>query len=226
MLTGCAQLTNLNDKESDELAEYMAGTVLRYTKNYDEALIYPAKNDETTLPSNNTDITNINSASNEENTSNNSQTTTTTPSTDSKNSSVSMEELFENVGNNKYTVSYVGYENFTSYPNDNEYFIIEPAQGNKLMVFSFSIKNNNKDSINVNLVNKKIHYSLNNAEGKSYRPAVSLLANDIQYLKDNIKGNHTIKAVLVFEVSKNIKVDDLSLVIKYSGKSSVISIHE
>lgn len=226
MLTGCAQLTNLNDKESDELAEYMAGTVLRYTKNYDEALVYPAKSEDTTHTNGNTGIIENNPVSEEDSTSTstNNQTPTTAPNSDKKNNSISIEELFNSVGDNKYSVSYAGYENHTSYPNDNEYFTIEPMKGNKLMVFSFDMKNKEKDPININLVNEKIYYTLKNTAGKTYKPAISLLSNDIQYLKDSIKGNKTLKAVLVFEVSKNIKADDLSLVIKYSGKSSVISI--
>lgn len=229
LLTGCAQLTNFNDKESDELAEYMAGTVLRYTKNYDEALIYPGETiDSTNI---NGGIIDRNPVSEEDSTSTTNTpdttkapTTVKAPGTDKKDNTISIEELFNNVGDNKFTVSYLGYENHTSYPNNNDYFTIEPTKGNKLMVFSFSIKNMDKDTRNVNFVNKKIYYTLKNISGKSYKPAVSLLTNDIQYLKEKINRNESLKTVIVFEVPQDIKVDDLSLVINYGSKSSVISI--
>lgn len=223
MLTGCAQLTKLDDKESDKLAEYMAGTVLRYTKNYDEALIYPGEVHETTSANGNTVSNNTDSESEEEIINTQKPAATEAVNTNIQNN-ISLEELFKNVGDNKYSVSYTGYESHTSYPNDNQYFTIEPANGNKLMVFSFNIKNTQDKSISINLVDKKINYTLKSSSGKSYMPAVSLLANDIQYLKDTIKVNESFKAVIVFEVPGDAKGEDLSMIIGYSGKSSVINI--
>lgn len=223
-LTGCAQLTKLDDKQSDEVAEYMAGTVLRYAKNYDEALIYPEH-----LIDANGNIISDDSKTGTKNTA--SENTTSKEPTkaldaDKQSNSVDVKELFNTIGDNKYSINYTGHESYTSYPNDNDYFTLEPTKGNKLLTFSFTIKNLNNKALNIDLVNKKISYTLENVSGRNYKPAVTLLTNDIQYLKNTIEANASLKAVLVFEIPENTKEKDLSLNINYSGKSSVINIEK
>lgn len=222
MLTGCAQLTKLNDKQSDEVAEYMAGTVLRYTKNYEEALIYPDEVNDSEGTGSETDTNN--GSSGVDVTTTESTVSLVSPATDKPKDILSVKELFEIISDSKYSVSYAGHASYTSYPNDNEYFILEPTQGNKLVTFTFTLKNTQKKDLSINLVDKKISYTLKNSSGGSYKPSVTLLTNDIQYLKNTIKANQSLKAVLVFEIAKDTDEKDLSLVIDYSEKSSVINI--
>lgn len=222
MLTGCAQLTNLNDKQSDEVAEYMAGTVLRYTKNYEEALIYPDDMKELTGLGSNSETLNLSVESDGTTTEN---SVSLVPAvTDKQEDILSVKEIFELISDSKYAVTYTGHASYTSYPNDNDYFTLEPTMGNKLLTFTFTFKNTQKKDISIDYVDKNIDYTLESLSGSSYKPSVTLLTNDIQYLKSTIKANQSLKAVLVFEVAKDTKEKDLSLVIDYSGISSVINI--
>lgn len=240
LLTGCAKMTDLTDNESDKLAEYMAGTVLSYAKNYDEALIYPEEEkdatkeladatDNTEDGDSNKDAVGDLDADSHENIDNNSNTNAsnnTTPEIETGSgevTSVSLKNLFHQVGDNQYTLSYTGYEDYTSYPSENDYFTIEPAEGNKLVLFNFSIKNITKKSVKVNMLNKKIQYTLKDTTGKSYNSSVSLLSNDIHYFNETLKANKSKKAVLVFEISKDIALKDLSLFIDYNEIRTVIS---
>lgn len=234
MLTGCAKLTDVTEQQSDELAEYVAGTVLRYTKNYDEALIYPDTTKEEVLPVKNTslveeknDTTKIENVTDETvKTPQNTETTqvkeeeVTEPAKDS----VSVKQLFEEVIGNKYVVSYKGNESYKTYPKSNESLTLEAEKGYKFITFKFNVKNTTKKESNVNLVNKDITYSLSNKSGVSYKPCITLLTNDIQYFKAKIGSNKSKKAVIIFQVPEDVKEKDLTLSINYKDKSAVIAL--
>lgn len=46
VLTGCASSISLTDNESDLVAEYIAGLMFKYDKNYEETLILPEEETE------------------------------------------------------------------------------------------------------------------------------------------------------------------------------------
>lgn len=227
MFTGCAQLIDLNEKESDVLAEYMASTMLRYDKNYDEALIYPEETAETadsvktgsdtdTKPDNTTEQTGDDNAS-------------VTPDTsgDSQYGAVaSLAGMFKDILKDNFSISYEAYKSYDSYPDEDQLFTIEASKGKKLLVFNFNVKNITDKNKKLDLMNYSIAYQLTDNKSIVYYPMMTLLNNDIQYINLGIAAGTTKKAVVLFEVPKDIDMSDMLLALTYKDKTTFLDIDQ
>ncbi|WOO36228.1 DUF4352 domain-containing protein [Anaerocolumna sp. AGMB13020] len=237
MFTGCAKMTDLSDQQSDVIAEYMAGSVLRYTDNYKEALIYP---EDTKDEQNNGSIINESKdTTTEENTANtapdneetNKGAVTTGNSTGTKNteavkSDLTYQEFYKIISDNKYQFKYTDYKLQTSYAQREAYFTLTPTSGNKLLAVNFKVSNKSKSSVKVNLEKIHIVYKLSTKDGKSYSPMVTLLDTDLKYLNLTLKSGKSDDAVLLFDVPENLKTDGLTLSISLNGQKAIIDLNE
>ncbi len=237
MFTGCAKMTDLSDQQSDVIAEYMAGSVLRYTDNYKEALIYPEdmKEEQT----NGTVINESNDTAKEENTANtatdkqdtNKGAVTTGNSTGTKNtetekSDLNYQEFFKIISDDKYQLKYTDFKLQLSYAQRDAYFTLTPTSGNKLLAVNFKVSNKSKSSAKVNLDKIHIAYKLSTKDGKTYSPMVTLLDTDLKYLNITLKSGKSDDAVLLFDVPENLKTDGLTLSISLNGQKAIIDLNE
>lgn len=237
MFTGCAKMTDLSDQQSDVIAEYMAGSVLRYTDNYKEALIYPEdmKEEQT----NGTVINESKDTAKEENTANtatdkqdtNKGAVTTGNSTGTKNtetekSDLNYQEFFKIISDDKYQLKYTDFKLQLSYAQRDAYFTLTPTSGNKLLAVNFKVSNKSKSSAKVNLDKIHIAYKLSTKDGKTYSPMVTLLDTDLKYLNITLKSGKSDDAVLLFDVPENLKTDGLTLSISLNGQKAIIDLNE
>lgn len=230
-LTGCAQLVDMDEQESNMVAEYMAGTVLRHTENYDEALIYP---DTTETDKNSgaaaavtTEPTATPSATAPAKT----DESTTEEAVNSADDNDGLKEVgfsdFMNVlGKDKFDITYSKYKFYDSYPVENDYFTIVPSKGQQLMLLTFKVKNTTDKTQTFNLSESQIIYELESADGKVYSPMMTLLEEDIQYINLKIGAGKSQKAAIVFDVSKNIDKSDLKLKISYKDKTTTLDLNK
>lgn len=236
MFTGCAKMTDLSDQQSDVIAEYMAGSVLRYTDNYKEALIYP---EDTKEEQKNGTVIKESNTTKEENTANtatdkqdiNKGAVTTSNSTGTKNtetekSDLSYEEFYKIISDNKYQLKYTDFKLQSSYAQRDAYFTLTPTSGNKLLAVNFKVSNKSKSSVKVNLEKIHIAYKLSTKDGKSYSPMVTLLDTDLKYLNLTLKSGKSDDAVLLFDVPENLKTDGLTLSISLNGQKAIIDLNE
>lgn len=227
MLTGCAQLVDLTDNESDVLAEYMAGTMLKYDSNYKEALIYP---EETIENEDISETDNIMHVSTDNKTVDQSQTpeytkvTQKLPANTQNITLVSAAEVFKDILKNHFSVTYQGYKTYGSYVDENDLYAIEAAKGNKIVAFQFNIKNVTNKQQKLALLNKKISYQLVDKDNNVYYPSMTLLNNDIQYINVRVNAGKTKKAVILFELPKNADVSKMMLSLAYEDEIAVIDI--
>ncbi len=244
LLTGCAQLTKLTDKQSDVIAEYMAGSVLRYTDNYMEALVYPEDkgtdnkqaldkmSDKTSDKVSDTskdaasEATKNSQSGNSADASENDNSANST-SKDAKNANkLNYQEFYKILSDNTYQVKYTGFKLYDSYAQRDNYFTLQPTGGRKLLVMSFKVKNDTKKEIKMNLGKIHIDYKLNLADGKSYKPMVTLLDTDLNYLNYTLKSGKSDDAVLVFDVPKDLNSEGLTLSISLNGQNTAIDLNE
>lgn len=236
ILTGCARQVDLSEEQNDIIAEYMANTVLKYEENYKEALIYP----EETVPEETADgletDTGDNTASGPEN------EAAAETGEDGKDAleqvdytgngenkvSVSNMNLSEEMGKGKFKISYQGYILCESYPKDSkkDYFSIGSAKGNHLLVISFDVKNLSDKKENLNLIGSGFGYSLENGSGNTYKPKLTLLVNDIQYINIEIPGGKTQEAIIVFEIPKDTDMSATNLVVTNNEKTAGIGLEK
>ncbi len=233
MLTGCAQLVQLNDQESDVLAEYMAGTMLRHDGNYKEALIYP----ETTE----TEETDTAEAALTENTIETTETTDNTATADAsarmpgavtppagtQNGTItSLANIFKSPFKGNFNITCSNYKFYDSYPDENNLFTLEAAKDKKLLAIAFNVKNITKKAKTLDLKYDNLTYQLTNNEDIVYYPMMTLLDNDIQYINLDIAAGKTQKAVVLFDVPKNIDMSDMMLTISYEDKTTVLDLNQ
>ncbi len=238
LLTGCAQLTELSDKQSDVIAEYMAGSVLRYTDNYMEGLIYPEESTDKSADKNTTATGNAdtskdtgseeNSSSQNENISNENESVkdSSTDNTAKDTDSLNYQEFYKILSNNNYQVKYTGYKLYDSYTQRNDYFTLQPSKGSKLLVVSFKVSNIAKKAVTLDLGQLHIGYKLHLADGKTYKPMVTLLDTDLNYIDYTLKSGKSDVAVLVFDVPENVNKSGLSLSISLNGQKAEINLKE
>lgn len=237
MLTGCTQLVELTEEESDILAVYMAETVLKYDKNYKEALIYP---EDTTEDMHDSEVKEGNESEADANTEGNIEFVSEDDSSeddlktlektmgDKTDYMVSDMDLSDEMGKGQFELSYSHYKFYNSYPSDvkNNYFSLESAEGRQLLVVSFDIKNLSKKAQKLNLINSGFEYTLVNDSGITYTPKLTLLLNDIQYLDMEVPEGKTGEAVLIFDVLQDIDLSKYSLVVSNKEKNAVIKLNK
>lgn len=234
MLTGCAQLVELTEEESDILSVYMAETVLKHDKNYKEALIYP---EDTTVDIDDSVTKEVNESEvdtdtvenmelvSENTNSEDSLTTLENNKSDQTDYMVSDMNLSDELGKGKLEISYSNYKLYDSYP-DNNYFSLEALEGKKLLVVSFNIKNLSKKTQKLNLIHSGFEYTLNNGSNVTYKPKLTLLLNDIQYLDIEVPEGKTKEAVLVFDVLQDMDLSKCNLLVSNKEKNAVIKLNK
>lgn len=235
-LTGCAQLIDMNDQESDVLAEYMAGTMLRHADNYDEALIYPettestetsetAETDETTDAAKTTGVSDPINNTIEDTSAETADITTT--SDDSQNGNiVRLDNMFKSILKDNFAIAYTDYKFYDSYPDENEFFTLETTKDKKLLAVSFNVKNITKKSKELDLKDYNLVYQLTDNKDTVYNPMMTLLNNDIQYIDFKIAAGKTQKAVILFNVPKDIDVSNMKLTITYKDKTTLLDLNQ
>lgn len=224
MLTGCTQLVELTDEESDIIAEYMANVVLEHDDKYKEALIYPDNmtEEEVTKTTEPEAATVADSSDSESN-----LTTLDHQKNEDSDYEVSNMNLSDEMGNGKFDISYENFRLYDSYPKEkaNDYYSLEAAKGKKLLVVSFDINNLSKKDQVLNLVNSGYEYILDNGSEVTYKPKLTLLLNDIQYLDITVPAGKKKEAVLVFEVPENIDLSKYSLIVSNKEKNAIIKLN-
>jgi hypothetical protein len=216
-LTGCIQEYNYTEETSDSIAEYMAGTLLVNDASMNQMLV-PL----TYIYEENEDKTSEQGKSPLE-TTDQSQETDSSPNANNETSNTTLTDL---IGNKDFGIKYKGYQLLDTYPEapGNTDFIVEPRNGYQLLVVSFQADNLAKSKKELNLIKSDIKYQLDVNGGTVYKPQLTLLENDLQYINITIPGGKSEIVILIFEVSKEASISDISLNVSKNGKSSVIEI--
>lgn len=225
LMTGCAQLVTLDENQSDILAEYMAGTVLRHSNNYEEALIYPVETAKDTKKEKQAVTAEV-----QEQTGNNVinkalQTGQSNKAVEDE-KTVSVGNIFKNISGGDFKVVYKDYTLYDSYPETNGYFTMEPAKGKKILEVTFMVTNLSEKNLDINLIKKNVSYKLTDSKGNTYSSMLTLLENDLQFLNLSIPKGKSKKAVVLFEVSKDISKNGIKFYTTYNSKTAVIELSE
>jgi hypothetical protein len=220
-LTGCTKEYNLTEEQTEATAEYMAGLLLRYDNNYKPSLISKeelyAQEDDASEEFE--DIT--------------TPTPTASPIEESSDDVNNEEEktqkdytLTEVIGVKNIEIQYSGYQICEYYPEDssNSYFSLTPREGYQLLVTSFQAKNNSKKDKAFNLSETNVLYQLDINVGTVYKPLLTLLENDLQYIDITIKAGKTETVLLVFEVSKDVDISEINLIALKDERTEIIEI--
>lgn len=134
--------------------------------------------------------------------------------------------LSEVIGDPNFDIQYVDYQLADTYPEDesNLVFSVDPRAGYQLLVVNFEIKNISDTNKIIDLSKVKIQYQLDINVGTIYKPQLALLENNMQYINLEIKAGEKAPAVLIFEVTKDIDMSDINLIVSRDEKTEIIDI--
>ncbi len=219
-LTGCASSSiTLTDSENAMVAEYVAGVMLKYDKNYTKELIYAAPN-PTTQPQ-----ATVEPVMEPQKSDDSAQGNGVTP--DPNATTVPEEENIVELASlysENINVTYERYELLDSYPQKSkaEEFTIESNQGSKLLVVEFKIENKNDQKTELQLSKSDLKYQLDINNDKTYYAQITPLLDDIQYFDGTIGANKSKKAVLVFEIDEQLQLNQINLNVVNKDVKAVI----
>jgi hypothetical protein len=229
-LSACASTKTLEGDSNAIIAQYIAGSVLKFDKHYQDGLVYAYQrtSEDTAIEAEQT----INVSDKVEETKNETKNETkvedtikTEDSTGAEEDKVTYCKLSDIYNKKNITVDYQEYTTTSSYSGgySNQAFGIEAKSGNQLVVLEFKIKNTGKKKQNVKLIRSGISYQLKIGDEVHY-PILSIVSNDIQYFNSTIAAGKAKKAVLIFEVPKNTKVKNSTLIVTNVDNVSQVTV--
>ena len=230
LLTGCAtSVPDLSHVDNNIAGQYLAGNVLKHTKNYEDALVYdrsildatPAPTVQPTLAPvtpDSSDLQTGTEAPSASSTGENEDSNSLKPVKKQKKSTT----LSDLMGLSKVRVSAVSCQVKKSYGS--QYAVCIPSQGKKLLVVKFRVKNTSSTAKKVNLSKKKFDITLS-VNGKTIgSPKLSVMENDLQFFNQTIAANKSKAGVLLFEIPKSVKAGDVKINFSKGNKESTVNV--
>ncbi|CRZ34806.1 hypothetical protein DFR55_14218 [Herbinix hemicellulosilytica] len=210
LLTGCMKKYPLNENNINAVAEYMAGLLLKYDKNYSADLLSYSKINETSASEEKEDINDI-----AENDSKDSNTDTVNEDNNRNESETKEYTLSEVIGETNFDFQYVGYRTVDTLSDDetNQVFYIDAKQGYRFFVVEFEVENITDSEKLLDLIKSDARYMLHINDETTYRPQSVLLENNLLFINTNIKAGEKISAILAFEVEEDADLSNVNLVV-------------
>lgn len=226
-IVGCGP--NLTEDESKEIAEYSAGLLLKYDKNYDGALknvkipeevtvieeeIIPEPELEVEEPALEEPLDNSNSDSSKG---------------DKGEITYSDKPLAEFLNEEGFDIFFNGYEIADEYPRPEENelaFSMRAMEGNSFLVMHFNVTNNDSERI-LNIISKKLKIRAIINETNKIQNSKSILLNDFESYYELVGAGETKDTVIVFEVEKSLlnTMTSLDLSIKCGDDTELYKIY-
>jgi type II secretory pathway pseudopilin PulG len=223
-LTGCLGSTYpLTDKESDEIAEYVAGVLLKNAcSSYKEALATPTPTQApsvtsvtSTEASDNAGTQTVTQADTEKNTS--SQKTSSAQTTVAETATLS-----EVIGIDGLNVSVDSYSILDSYSNnENGEYVLYPADGDKLLIVKCTLKNTTDKDLDFSISKMFVSFVLKKNGKQCGTLLITAFDSDMQFIKTVLSAGKSIKAELFYEITdKEAKNAGFSLTAERNGKEA------
>lgn len=223
-LTGCANtIPDLSEEQNAMVAEYAAGLLLKYDKNYNNALEMPEE--EEVVPE---------EAAQEEPAKE--ETETAKPAEEEMQETDRPEATEELQGETVITdiatflelegisINYTGYEITDSYVQGEDIaFSLDATPGKQLLVVNFDITNTMAEDTEVDILNKKdMRFRLSVNDGAKKKVLYTMLMNDLSVYKNTLAAGMTENAVLICELppEEANAVETISLYMQ-NGENSV-----
>lgn len=219
-MTGCASTLKITDTQSDMVAEYAAGLVLKYDRYYEDEYIEPTiMVEEVVIPSVSTPTPTVAIASTDNKSSNGKTLGTSQKTEENLQANADFTEV---IGIKGLSIEYSDYEIRENLSDP--YFTIESGEGKKLLIVTFSVKNTTSKDVKLNLENADIEYQLDIENGTFQKPLLTFLENDLRLIDTVIKAKSTIETVLVFNVSDDINVKNVNAIISQKDKTAIVKL--
>lgn len=225
-LSGCSKPLLKNDAQNDHAAEYIAGIMLKHSKNYNNALIYetpePVAEDTTKEEETTKEETTKNpEKDNNKDPNHNSQNNDKNNSNVATDTNMNFNEFFKSYNIN---VAYKAHKFYDTYPENvnDQVYNLSAGKGKKLLVVEFVVKNKSDKKIELDLLKENLVYSLQVDGKESYKPLLSVLSiDDLQFIQKTFNKGESCDALLIFEVTDKAaeKNKEMYITVSKDGKN-------
>lgn len=224
-LTGCGG-PDLNDKQTSEAAEYMAGLILKYDLGYTDTLVYPESTEEPGEP--------------EDPSATGAPAESAAPGTqegdgtsgqggdgkESGDTDTTSGDFAKVLGLKDVKVSFRTSSIVKEYSSKNESsYVVYAPKGQRLAVVTLNLKNNAKKDKKIYLTELGAEYRLQLEDGTSATAEITAISNDLNFLNTKIKAGKGSSAVLLFTVPDTTKSLAGELTISAGEQTATIKIN-
>ncbi|MDD6072626.1 MAG: DUF4352 domain-containing protein [Clostridiales bacterium] len=236
VLTGCNDVIDLTDEQSTLIAEYAAQLLLKYDLNYEDR-IEEGERDAEELEEETSEMM-LTSEEGEQpvtteilTTQENTETVSDIADEEMKEEHAvgTEEDIAKILGISNVSITYKDYIVTEQYPvtdDDGDFMHLEASDGYQLLVVRFNVVNTTEDMAEISLMDSSINYRLVCNGSKAANPMLTILMNDLGTLETSVKPGENQEAVLVFQISDDMKdmLDTIELKINYNDTDNVINV--
>ena len=117
-------------------------------------------------------------------------------------------------------------DSFETNSAEQGYVSVEAADGNKLLVASFSLNNISAEAQHINMIANDADFSLNVGNGSAKKCQLTLLENDLSTYFGDVPANGSVDVVLIVEMAEDLLADvaSLTLNVENEEKKATISL--
>lgn len=238
LLAGCNRVQDLTDEETKLIAEYAAGLLLQYDINYIDRIDEGNKEAAAEVPEAGKDESGSTEApvTTEENTQDSSKGQNIDSKVDTSDAVTDMDspagtesDIAKIAGVSGASITYKDYLVTDQYPakdEDGEFIYLEASKGYQLLVIRFKVANTGGNTVDISLLEKELNYRLVCNGNKTANPMLTILMDDLGTLETTINQEEEQEAVLVFQISDDMKdeLETIELRVRYNDTDNMIQI--
>lgn len=236
LMTGCNDVIDLTEEQSTLIAEYAAELLLKYDLSYEDRIHEGEKEaqkleeEEVFREDEPTTTETVASEAELEEDTVEEETGGALDEQDTEKPVVGNEQDIAKIaGITGVSITYKDYLVTDQYPatdDEGEFIHLEASSGYQLLVLCFNVMNTTDNMADVSLLDANIDYRIVCNGSKAANAMLTILMNDLGTLETSVKPDEVQEAVLVFQISEDMKdtLDTIELKVNYNDTDNVIKI--
>lgn len=222
LTAGCGEMPDLTQEESDLIAEYAAGILLKYDSGQSNRLVDTSGYDEEIEE----EFESESEEPEEEPESEDATTVVDVSQDEEAEPAVSSVEEYYGVPN--VMIIYTGYEVTDAYPPSSEgddlVFSMDASAGTQLLVLKFNAQNLSGEDQTLNLLGYGARFRVS-VNGESSKGALAtMLVNDMQTYNDVIPASSSVELVSIVEIPQGTNVGSIDFILRGGEKDATLSL--
>ena len=212
LTAGCGEMPDLTQEETDLIAEYAAGMLLKYDRDInrlvDTSMYEEEVEEEVILPEEEEEPT----ETEEE------ESTAVVDVSQDEETEPAVSSLEQYYGVPNVIITYTGYEVAESYPPSLEgedlVFSMEASAGTQLLVLKFNAQNLSGEDQVLNMLGYGARFRVS-VNGESSKGALAtMLVNDMQTYNDVIPASSAVELVSIVEIPQGTNVGSIDMILR------------
>ncbi len=234
LMTGCVDsMPELTAEQSDIIAEYAAGLLLKYSSNYnykiasdEEVAAAMAARQEVAEPETQPE-TEMEQQTEDEPSQGTPSSETQPAESESGTEQVQFVadlDFAAELGIDDLIIRYQSFEICSSYPQNNSGFRVDAAQGKKLLVMHFDLEGLPEEDVDCNLFDYNIKMRVNINDTASAAVLSTLIPNDLASYMDVVRAGEIVDVVAVAEIDDMTEEEIQTLILRASSNGQTCTV--